>query len=92
MHRFLCAVSGVFDGIKELAPGFKLRGINSEVSVGYLTVLEALRLSKVGEHYKCPSSPIWVVGSEYHYTVSSFLSLQAVRLNPQSHLAIPWAI
>jgi hypothetical protein len=66
------AVANVFDGEKELGEGgagLKLRGIDRPQDIGYLTLLEAMRYSKVGEHFKDPKYPIWVVGSASHYTV-----------------------
>jgi len=68
------AVTNVFDGDKHLGgdannSGLLMRGITERNEVGFLTLLEALRYSKVGDHYKCPHVPIWVVGSSSHYTV-----------------------
>jgi hypothetical protein len=65
-----CAVTNVFDGEKDMG-GLKLKGIPSSEHcvVGYLTLLEALRYSKVGSYYKVPHTPIWVVGSSSHYSV-----------------------
>jgi len=68
------AVTNVFDGRKVLdgnpdAPdAYALKGIDTQQEIGFLTLLEALRLSKVGNNYKTPRSPIWVVGSTSHYT------------------------
>lgn len=63
------AVSNVFDGNIDLGGGMCLKGIPTNVEVGFLTLLEALNLCKVGQCLKCPRWPIWVVGSETHYTV-----------------------
>eukprot|EP00475_Leptophrys_vorax_P029234 TRINITY_DN4270_c0_g1_i1.p1 TRINITY_DN4270_c0_g1~~TRINITY_DN4270_c0_g1_i1.p1 ORF type:complete len:528 (-),score=154.41 TRINITY_DN4270_c0_g1_i1:409-1965(-) len=70
------AVSNVHDGDKYLGDdpnpdpsAFALKGIPSEVPVGFLTSLEALRYSKVGSYYKNPLNPVWVIGSPSHYTV-----------------------
>lgn len=49
--------------------GMFVKGISTTVEVGFLTLLEALNLCKVGQYLKCPKWPIWVVGSESHYTV-----------------------
>jgi hypothetical protein len=107
------AVTNVFDGRKVLdgavddPNAYALRGIPTQQDIGFLTLLEALRLSKVcdalrcvlwgcgvcsrlfvrlffgcvlcvwlclcrqqkvGNHYKTPRFPIWVVGSSSHYT------------------------
>jgi hypothetical protein len=70
------AVSNLHDGDKYLGDdpnpdpsAFALKGIPSEVPVGLLTSLEALRYSKVGSYYKNPINPVWVIGSPSHYTV-----------------------
>jgi hypothetical protein len=46
-----------------------LRGILRRPLVGYLSRLEVLRLAEIGPFYKTPLAPIWVVGSESHFTV-----------------------
>lgn len=71
MNLLLCgqAVPHVFDGSIDLEGGMHLKGIPSSVEVGFLTIMEAVNLCKVGQHLKCPKWPIWVVGSESHYTV-----------------------
>lgn len=63
------AVANVFDGMMDLGSGMFVKGISSSVEVGFLTLLESLNFCKVGLHLKCPRWPIWVVGSESHYTV-----------------------
>ncbi|XP_050214547.1 uncharacterized protein LOC126665714 [Mercurialis annua] len=63
------AVPNVFDGRMDLGDGMCLKGISISVEVGFLTLLESLNFCKVGQHLKCPKWPIWVVGSESHYTV-----------------------
>lgn len=63
------AVPNVFDGNMDLGGGMSLKGISRTVEVGFLTLLESLNFCKVGHHLKCPRWPIWVVGSESHYTV-----------------------
>ena len=61
------AVSNVFDNTMNL--GIVCRGINRRPVVGYLTQLEALRYCQVGDYYKSPQFPVWVVGSTSHFTV-----------------------
>lgn len=63
------AVANVFDGRMDLDGGMSLKGIPASVEVGFLTLLESLNFCKVGQFLKCPKWPIWVVGSESHYTV-----------------------
>lgn len=71
VNLLLCgeAVANVFDGRMDLGGGMFLKGVPSSVEVGFLTLLESLNFCKVGQHLKCPKWPIWVVGSESHYTV-----------------------
>ncbi|XP_071702070.1 uncharacterized protein [Rutidosis leptorrhynchoides] len=63
------AVANVFDGKMDLGGGMFVKGILTPVEVGFLTLLESLNFCKVGQSLKCPKWPIWVVGSESHYTV-----------------------
>lgn len=81
VNLLLCgqAVANVFDGRMDLGGGMSLKGIPSNVEVGFLTLLESLNFCKVGQQLKCPKWPIWVVGSESHYTV-----LFALDTNVQS--------
>ncbi|XP_057773257.1 uncharacterized protein LOC130992582 [Salvia miltiorrhiza] len=64
-----CAVPNVFDGKIDLGGGMFVKGLSTPVEVGFLTLLESLNYCKVGQYLKCPKWPIWVVGSESHYTV-----------------------
>jgi len=63
------AASQMHDGVMKVEGGLELRGIEARPRVGFLTHLEALRLSKVGAFLKNPELPIWVLGSESHFTV-----------------------
>ncbi|KAI4352972.1 hypothetical protein L6164_007173 [Bauhinia variegata] len=71
VNLLLCgqAVPNVFDGRMDLGGGMFLKGISRHVEVGFLTLLESLNFCKVGQYLKCPKWPIWVIGSESHYTV-----------------------
>ncbi|BFG40753.1 hypothetical protein CerSpe_270260 [Prunus speciosa] len=71
VNLLLCgqAVPNVFDGKMDLGGGMSLKGVSRTVEVGFLTLLESLNFCKVGQYLKCPKWPIWVVGSESHYTV-----------------------
>ena len=51
-----------------------LKGISGHAEVGFLTLLESLNYCKVGSFLKRPRWPIWVLGSESHYTVLFALS------------------
>lgn len=46
-----------------------LHGVPSRGIVGYLNRLEALRYFSVGDHLKRPVLPVWVLGSESHFSV-----------------------
>jgi len=63
------AASQMHDGVMKVDGGLELRGIEARPRVGFLTHLEALRLSRVGAFLKSPELPIWVLGSESHFTV-----------------------
>jgi len=63
------ATSNVFDNEVVLGSTTTCRGVSSRPSIGYLTQLEALRYCRVGDYYKTPTFPIWVVGSTSHFTV-----------------------
>lgn len=71
VNLLLCgeAVANVFDERIDLGGGMFLKGVSTNVEVGFLTLLESLNFCKVGQHLKRPRWPIWVVGSESHYTV-----------------------
>jgi len=60
-----------------------LRGITAQHDVGFLTLLESLRYTKVGENLKTPCLPVWVVGSSSHYTVVFSLDKRIVQV-PES--------
>ncbi|GJP42914.1 hypothetical protein CLOM_g2442 [Closterium sp. NIES-68] len=83
VNLLLCgeAVPNVFDGTMDLGGGMSLKGIPSETQVGFLTLLESLNLCKVGQRLKHPKLPVWVVGSESHYTVLFALSTEVQNEN-----------
>lgn len=72
------ASSNVFDGDRSIDGGFSVKGIHGRSTIGYLTHLEALRYCQVGDFFKVPHFPIWVVGSSSHFTV--FFSLDGYTL------------
>ncbi|XP_051149952.1 uncharacterized protein LOC127264455 [Andrographis paniculata] len=75
------AVANVFDGRMDLGGGMFVKGISTIVEVGFLTLLESLNFCKVGQYLKCPRWPIWVVGSESHYTVLFALDIKVQEEN-----------
>lgn len=77
VNLLLCgkAVANIHDGDKFIGGqkgdpnAWALKGVHKKVPCGYLTSLEALRYARVGEFYKNPLYPIWVIGSASHYSV-----------------------
>ena len=74
VNLFLCGkgVTNVFDGDMDMGDDYKLKGIASKTQVGFLSLLESSSsgsLIQVGYHLKEPEYPVWVLGSESHYTV-----------------------
>jgi hypothetical protein len=72
VNLLLCgyASSQVHDGEVALGDsGLVLRGVSRTPAVGYLSLLESLRYCTVGEYYKTPAFPIWIVASESHFTI-----------------------
>lgn len=64
------ATSNAIDGSEMLGDsGFVLKGIPERSSIGYLTHLEAFGHCRVGDYYKFPDFPIWIIGSSTHYSV-----------------------
>ena len=69
------AVSNVFDGEKLLqnedgdGDDLKLHGLDKQSEIGFLTLFEHYECIRVGERFKSPTYPIWVVCSESHYSV-----------------------
>lgn len=62
------AVQNVFDNEQDIG-GMKLKGIEQQSDIGFITLMEQLRYCTVGSFYKNPKHPIWVMGSETHLTV-----------------------
>ncbi len=52
-----------------LGGSLQCHGIQSQPSIGYLSQLEALRYCSVGDYYKSPINPVWVIGSTSHFSV-----------------------
>ncbi|KYF43757.1 hypothetical protein TGARI_286800 [Toxoplasma gondii ARI] len=57
-----------------------LGGIRKRPLVGFLTEMEALRYCEVGDRYKHPHYPLWVLGSGNHYTTLFCRDLLAAAL------------
>ncbi|GMI08853.1 hypothetical protein TrRE_jg11205 [Triparma retinervis] len=72
------ATSNVFDGVMDMG-GLLMRGVPRRTRVGYLTQIEALRYVQVGTYYKTPQFPLWVVGSQSHFTVLFSLTMKPIE-------------
>jgi len=73
-----CATSNVFDGTVDMGGGFVVGGIPRRCPIGYLTELESLRYCSVGSFYKTPKYPIWVVGSQSHFSVLFGMDMSSI--------------
>lgn len=62
------AVAHVFDNDQDIG-GMKLKGIDKQSEIGFITVMEQFRYCTVGSFYKNPKYPIWILASETHLTV-----------------------
>lgn len=62
------AVAHVWDNDQDVG-GLKLRGINEQSDIGFITLMEQMRYCTVGSFFKNPRNPVWVMGSETHLTV-----------------------
>jgi hypothetical protein len=62
-----------------------LKGVEQAPAVGYLSAFEALNQLEVGQCYKQPKWPIWVIGGPMHYTIcfSAHCGLNHVELPPK---------
>jgi len=62
------AFSNVFDGTMDVG-GSTLKGIPNRSTVGFLTLMEKMGYCQVGNHFKNPVYPIWILYSESHYSL-----------------------
>ena len=86
LNLLICgyATSQVHDGNIPMGDtGLSLNGVQNTPRIGYLTYLEALRYCTVGEFYKTPGVPIWVVGSDSHFTVLFATNSKVGQDSPQ---------
>ncbi|CAG9815159.1 unnamed protein product [Phaedon cochleariae] len=49
--------------------GLKLKGIEKQSQIGFITIMEYHRYCTVGSFYKNPIHPVWVMASDTHLTV-----------------------
>ena len=73
------AFSNAFDNSISLGENTMLRGITNQSEVGLLSLFEHYDSIKIGEYYKSPKFPIWLVCSESHFTVLFSLSFNASK-------------
>ena len=71
VNLLLCgrAHSNVFDGEQDMGGGMVLRGVPRRGPVGMLTLFEHYDHVRVGDRFKNPLLPLWVLCSESHYSV-----------------------
>uniref|UniRef100_A0A1B6DPN6 Ubiquitin carboxyl-terminal hydrolase MINDY n=1 Tax=Clastoptera arizonana TaxID=38151 RepID=A0A1B6DPN6_9HEMI len=81
------AVAHVWNNDQDVG-GLKLRGIDKQCNVGFLTLLEHLRYCEVGSFLKGPINPVWVLGSETHLTVLFSFEKQLVGAETPSEVAL----
>jgi hypothetical protein len=62
------AVANVFDFDQDIG-GMKLKGIDQQSDIGFISIMEQLRYCTVGSFYKNPKYPVWIMASETHLTV-----------------------
>ncbi|XP_017772432.1 PREDICTED: protein FAM188A homolog isoform X1 [Nicrophorus vespilloides] len=62
------AVTYVWDFEQDVG-GLKLKGLERQSKIGFITLMEHLRYCTVGSFFKNPVHPVWVLGSETHLTV-----------------------
>uniref|UniRef100_A0A5K3EKZ2 Ubiquitin carboxyl-terminal hydrolase MINDY n=2 Tax=Mesocestoides corti TaxID=53468 RepID=A0A5K3EKZ2_MESCO len=81
----------LFDGKRDLS-GFSMQGITEQPKTGFLSIMETLRYCEVGWFLKNPSTPIWIIGSENHFTVLASPCLDLVSIDqpaPQAKPGVP---
>ncbi|KAL3312169.1 hypothetical protein Ciccas_009242 [Cichlidogyrus casuarinus] len=78
-----CMTPEVINGDFNLG-GFIIRGITSQPDIGFLSIIEATMHCEVGWFLKNPAFPIWVIGSESHYTVLASTCRELVRKDEAS--------
>ena len=78
--------SNVHDGDKNLGDGMILKGIHKRSEIGFLTFFEHYGHFEVGDNYKKPILPIWIVCSESHYSIlfSTNFSLTTTTITQNS--------
>ncbi|CAM9459860.1 unnamed protein product, partial [Ascophyllum nodosum] len=73
------------EGLRENNECVVLTGVPTRGRVGFLTLFEAYKYVEVGNNFKTPEAPVWVVCSESHYSV--LFSTDKSLISPPSRLA-----
>lgn len=81
--------SNVHDGDRRMGENdddLVLKGIHRRSDIGFLTFFEHFGHFEVGEHFKKPILPIWIVCSESHYSIlfSTNIGLASQQITPAS--------
>ena len=63
------ATSNAFDNTIQLDGNTTLKGVHVRGEVGMLSLFEHYGSCKIGDHYKIPKYPIWLICCESHFTV-----------------------
>lgn len=74
------AISNQFDGDKAI-DGMTLKGISAYPRVGILSLMDYLGYAPVGEKMKSPTTPVWIIYAENHYSV--LFSTETVAIRPR---------
>ena len=63
------ASSNCFDGDQIVDHNYRLKGIQSQSQIGFLSIFEHYQYLTIGQNYKTPLYPIWLVSKEFHYSL-----------------------
>jgi Domain of unknown function (DUF4205) len=82
------ATTGIHDSSPEgtQVSGLTLKGISKHPFVGLLSLLEAFSFAKVGEYLKNPIFPLFILGSESHFTLLFSLSSNTLQVSPKTRV------
>ncbi|VDK88306.1 unnamed protein product [Dibothriocephalus latus] len=69
--KFCGSMLSYFNSKQNFLHAYKqaMQGVTTQPKTGFLTLVEALRYCEVGWYLKNPSTPVWILGSETHFTV-----------------------
>lgn len=78
------ACSNVHDGDKNMGDDLVLKGIPHRSEIGFLTYFEHFGHFEVGDRFKLPVLPIWIICSESHYSIlfSTNFALASQSVSP----------